>query len=387
MEAGSIIIKKLLGFNASTLLLNYNLIPMVIELGKGKNLYLFHKVSPIAIALSIRHLSTMLKSGLPIDDALDVLLNQLEDKKLLEVYTQVLSDVRSGTTLADSMKKHPEVFSEVIISLIQVGEEAGTLEKNLNFLTDYLKKNYELGRKINGATTYPVIIIFFTMIEMLGVVYFILPKIESVFAGLAEMPAFTRFVLDLAAFIRANGQYILLVLFIFYVIFSRFMASKLGKKIKDRLGLVTPVFKEINKKTILATFARTLGILLESGVPLQKAMLIAQNTIGNEVYAKALSKIAEDVKSGKNLADSLSGYPKLFPVTYVKMIETGEKTAGLEENLNYLYDFYTDEVIDMTNNLTTLLEPLLLIFVGAMIGGLALLIITPIYQLTGSINV
>lgn len=359
---------------------------MIIELSKTKRLYIFHKIKPLDIALAVRHLSTMLKSGIGIEDSLRTIAKQLPDLMLQEIFQKILKDVEGGTSLADSMKKHKKIFSELIISIIDVGEQGANLERNLLFLADYLKKNYELQKKIKGATTYPLIIVFLTILEMIGVVYFILPKLESVFNSIAEIPEFTKFIMNAAKYVRENGGPILLVLFVLFFLYKRFMATDLGKKIKDRVSLVIPVIKNVNKGTILATFSRTLGMLLESGIPLQKALAISHSILGNDVYNKIFVKIAEDVKGGMTLAEAMSKFPKSFPVTYLKMIEVGESTGTLEENLSYLYDFYTEEVLDLSNNLTTLLEPVLLIFVGGLIGGLALLIITPIYQLTGSIN-
>jgi type IV pilus assembly protein PilC len=360
---------------------------MTITLSKGKNIYLFHTVSPLEIALSIRYLSTMLKSGMGIEEAIRVVSKQVTDEKLRDVYEKILVDVQGGKSIAESMKKHSDVFSGLIISIIDVGEQGANLERNLIFLADYLKKSYELGRKIKGATTYPMIILGFTMVEMVGVVFFILPKLEDVFRSIANIPEFTKFVLDGAKFIRENWPPILVALIVVYFIFQRLMATPYGKRIQDQIAITIPVLSKVNKGTIISTFSRTLSMLLESGIPLQKSLTISQGILGNRIYQEIFQKVIKEVESGKNLADSLAKYPKFFPITYTKMIEVGEKTGNLEENLSYLYDFYTEEVIDMSNNLTTLLEPILLVFVGAMIGGLALLIITPIYQLTGSINV
>lgn len=359
---------------------------MIIELGKGKVIYLFHKVKQIDVALAIKHLATMIKSGLAMDDALGVMQKQVEDKLLQETFAKIHQDVLAGNTLGESMKKHPKVFSPIIISVVEIGEEGSTLEKNLEFLSLYLKRQYELNRKIKGSTTYPLIIFALTLIEMVGVIYLILPKLESVFKGFAEIPAFTKLILDGSNFVRDNGVALIVGLVVIFLIIRRFFGTKMGTRIKNRLALTIPVFKNLNQKIFISTFARTLGILLGSGVPLQKALSITQSTIGNIVFEQALTKVSEKVKNGVTLAGSLEEFPKLFPPSFVKMIETGESTGTLEENLQYLYDFYTEEVIDISNNLTTLLEPILLIFVGVMIGGLALLIITPIYQLTGSIN-
>ena len=231
-----------------------------------------------------------------------------------------------------------------------------------------------------------MIIFSVTILEMIGVVYFILPKLESLFSSFKNISGFTLFVLQMAAFIRSNGVYLAAGIIILILGINRLLATDRGKRFKDRVALKIPVMKNLTRNNILTTFSRSLGILLESGIPIQAAMDITSNTIGNSVYGKILKEVQQNIKSGKNLAYSMHKYPQYFPPTYVKMIEVGESTGSLEENLNYLYDFYAEEVEEMSNNLTTLLEPIMLIFVGLMIGILALIIIGPIYQLTGSIR-
>jgi type IV pilus assembly protein PilC len=221
---------------------------------------------------------------------------------------------------------------------------------------------------------------------MVGVIYFLLPKLESLFSAFKNTSSFTLFILGTASFIRANGIFILAGVIILIMIINRLLNTNRGKRFKDRVALAIPVMKNLNRNNILTTFSRSLGILLESGIPIQQAMSITSNTVGNSVYGKILDTVQKNIKIGKNLAYSMRLYPKYFPPTYVKMIEVGESTGSLEENLEYLYDFYAEEVEEMSNNLTTLLEPIMLIFVGLMIGALALIIIAPIYQLTGSIR-
>lgn len=346
----------------------------------------FGGVSDLAVALSIRHLSLMLKSGLSISDALATLTGPTTVPKLREAYEQIALDVNTGMNLADSMKKFPKIFTNIIISIVSVGEAGGTLEKNLIFLADYLKKDHELKKKVKGALLYPGIVFFLTILEMVGVIFFILPKIEELFRSFNNIPPLTRAVIDGASFVRTNWVLVLGVVLFVVILFKLFLRTKPGKKFKDIFALKMPIINKLNRNNYIATFSRTLGILMESGMPLSKALDISANTIGNSIYTKALFETNTKIQDGQNLADSLNLYPQLFPPTFVKMIEVGEATGTLIENLDYLYDFHSEEVQDMANNLTALLEPLLLIFIGAMIGGLAMIIITPIYQLTGSIN-
>lgn len=352
---------------------------------KGKQIYLT-KVSPLDVALAIRHIALMLRAGLTITDAVEVLTDQAEDPRLKEAFADVFGQIQAGQSLASAMERHPKIFPHVVTSVIAVGEQGATLEKNLIFLTDFLKQSYELARKVKGAMTYPLIVFGLTVVEMFGVIFYILPKLDSLFSTFDNIPAFTQALLSGSAFIRDNF-WVLVGGFVVLLIVQRiFFKTKKGIRIKEYLSLNFPIIKEMNQKHILTSFARTLGILLESGIPIVRAIEISTETIGNGIYGDILMEVHNDVREGNNLAQSLSKHKKYFPATFIKMINIGEETGTLEDNLLYLHDFYLEEVTEMANNLTTLLEPILLIFIGAMIALLALTIISPIYQLTGSIN-
>jgi len=355
------------------------------EKKKGVEIY-FSKVSPLDIAMAIRHLALMLKAGMPIAEALSILVEQSEDKRLGRAFADLSTKVNSGTSLAIAMKDHPKIFSKVVSSVVDVGEQGATLEINLIFLASFLKSNYELQRKIKGALSYPMIILGITVLEMTGVIFYILPKLDDLFSSFDNVPVFTQFLMDLSEFVRGNIFLMLGGGIVWLVSYKIFMKSKWGIYIKEYLSLHFPIVKDLTQKNVLTTFSRTLGILLESGLPIVHAIEISAETIENGFYSKSLVKISQSVKGGNTLASALDKYPELYPKTYTKMIEIGEKTGSLEDNLLYLHEFYTEEVKDMADNLTTLLEPILLVFIGAMIGLLALSVVTPIYQLTGSIN-
>lgn len=359
---------------------------MEIKLNKNKSIFILHKVSQVDLALSIRHLAVMLESGLALEDTLEVLSKQSPDPKLQEAYGAILADVRTGKTTSSAMRKFPDIFSEVIVSIIEVGERGGTLEKNLNFLAIFLKKNYELLRKVKGAMMYPLVIFGLTFVEMMGVVFFILPKMEGLFSAFDEPPKLTVAVLNISKFLREYIFIILPVAIVLVFLFMKFLKTSRGKDLKDKFMLKMPIVRDLVTKNILATFSRTLGILLESGIPLADALTITASTIGNSVYEEIFVQVQQEVQKGQNIATILERYPKYFPPLYVKMIQVGESTATLEDNLLYLYDFYAEEVEEMSENMSTIIEPLLLIFIGAMVALLALAVVGPVYQLTGNIN-
>ena len=352
---------------------------------KSSGFYL-QGVSNLTIALSIRHLALMIKSGLSLADAVKVLSDKTTDKRLKETYADIYQSIQDGMNLSDSMKNHRKIFSDIVISIISVGEQGGTLEKNLLFIADYLKKSNDLNRKVKGALIYPLIVLGLTVVEMLGVIFFILPKLEELFLTFDNIPDFTLFVIKAAGFIRTNALLIAVVIVILVIALMLFLKTEMGGYFKDKTSVKFPIIKNLNKSNILATFSRTLNILLETGIPLVKAIEITSLNTSNRVYKNVIKEVYDKVKGGKSLGESLADYEEFFPATYTKMIEIGENTGSLEQNLFYMYEYNAEQVDEMSSNLTSLLEPILLIFIGAMIGFLAIIIIGPIYQFTGSIT-
>jgi type IV pilus assembly protein PilC len=344
-------------------------------------------VNPLKLTFAMRHLGIMLKSGLSLEAAVSILAEQLDDQRLKEIFQEILVDINHGISVAESMRKHKDVFSNLVISLISSGEQGGTLEKNLFLLADYLKKAHELQQKVKGAMIYPLIVFGMTSFEVLGVVYFLLPRLESMFTTFGDLPEFTKIVLDVSKFIRDNTNTLAIGGVVGFFVISTFLKkTKIGKRIRDWLSLNFPVFKNLNKNNILATFSQTFALLLENGIPITNSLDIASETSDNTIYSEALEKIKASVQSGLSLSQSMMFYTNLFPVTYIKMIEIGEQTGSLSDTLIYVHDFYAEEAMEISSNLATLLEPILLIFIGVMIGGLAIIIIGPIYQLMGTIN-
>lgn len=346
----------------------------------------FGGVPAITIALSIKHLSLMLKAGLSLADSVKVIAEQSTDTRLQKTYSEIHESIQQGQSLANSMKNHKKIFSDIIIAIIAAGEQGGTLEKNLMFLSEYLKKANSQKKKITGALLYPGVVFALSIAEMLGLVFFILPKMQELFQDFDNIPPLTEFILSASTFIRTNIIFIVIGLGVFFFLVSMFLRTENGKKFKDTLALKMPIFKNLSRSSLLSTFSRTLNILIESGIPLTDALEISADTLNNYKYRNILKDVHVNVKSGINLADALGKYDKFFPSTFVKLIEIGERTGSLEENLYFLYEFHDEEVEDITTNLSTLLEPVMLIMIGSMIGLLAFVIISPIYQFTGSIT-
>ena len=353
---------------------------------KGFSIH-FGGINPLKMAFAMRHMGIMLKSGLSLEAAVAILAEQLDDERLKELFAEIYVDINNGISVAESMKKHRDVFSNLVISLISSGEQGGTLEKNLFILADYLKKAHELQQKVKGAMIYPLIVFGMTSFEVIGVIYFLLPKLEGMFTAFGNLPEFTVMVLNAARFMRDNTNAIILSVIVLGILgYWFFKKTKRGKRTSDFLALNFPVFKNLNKNNILATFSQTFALLLDNGIPITAALDIASETSDNTIYSDALIEVNKRVQSGLSLSQSMMPHTKLFPVTYIKMVEIGEQTGSLSETLLYVHDFYAEEAMEISNNLATLLEPILLVFIGAMIGGLAMIIIGPIYQMMSTIN-
>lgn len=354
---------------------------------KPFKLTVFDSVSPISVAMAIRHMSIMLRSGISLDNTVKIMSDQAETPTLRKVFAELHNSIQKGISLAESMKRFPTVFSPIIVSIIDIGEQGGGLDQNLLFLSDYLKKKYELAKKVSGALLYPLIVFFMTGIEMGGVIFFLLPKLESLFAAFrGDSPGYVLFIMAATRFIRFNWYWLLLGGVVLTILLMLFLRTEAGKRFYSKLSLAFPILNNVVKLEILTSISRTIGILMSNSIPLVRAVRTTAETTSNVVYREVLFAIAKEVESGTSLASNLEKYKRLFPETFVKLIELGESSGSLEENLRYLHGFYSDELQDLTSNMASLIEPLLMIFIGIMIGFLALMIIGPIYSLTSSIN-
>jgi type IV pilus assembly protein PilC len=358
------------------------------EVGKGKELKKLQRVSVSTsnLLISIKSFAALLRASISLSDSVKTMSEQSNDKNLNKIYAYMYNEIEQGSSLSDTMRLFPKIFPETMVSVVEAGERGASLEKNLLFIAESIKKSYELNRKMKGAIIYPIIIISLTIAEFVGMIFVVLPKMENLYSSFENIPPLTVFIMSASGAIRDNWMIIVGAIIVLVILFILFLKSKPGKVFTSWLSLNFPILKNLFMSNILASFSRTLGVLMASGLPLSKALLISSNTIGNDIYAKILKTIHANVDDGQNLARSLSEHDKYFNKSFVKMVEIGEISGTLEENMMYLHDYYSDEVTEMSNNIVTLVEPLLLILVGIIIGLLGVTILMPIYQLMGSIN-
>jgi len=351
-------------------------------------LTIFSHIPMVEKVLFTRHLAIMVKTGIPITEALDTLMEQTKSGLFKRTIRSMLTDVQNGKPLGTAMQKHPYVFSPLEISLVEIGEEAGVLEENLHFLTTQLEKELSLKKKVQGALIYPAIVFSLTFFMSMGIAIFILPRVIDLFSGLnVELPITTRILLYIANLLQDHG-FIILIGGILLVVLTGFAwRLKQVKPVTHRVLLHTPIIGTFIRNVQLARLSRSLGTLIKSGVPINRSIDITARTLTNVVYQKSLYVATKSISAGNSLTGSIGAFsPNLYPVITIKMIQVGEKSGRLDETLLYLADFYEEEVENMSKNLTTLLEPALLIFLGVVVAFVALAIIGPIYSLTGSIS-
>jgi type IV pilus assembly protein PilC len=346
----------------------------------------FGHVSLLDKVIFARHLSLMLRSGLALIEALEVIKEQTTSKKMGRVISGVLKDISNGATLADSLEKYPRVFSNIFVGMVRVGEASGTLERNLEYVAGVLEKDYELRKKVIAALIYPIIILVATFFVAAAMTIFVLPKLVKMFETFKiSLPLATRIFLGLAKFMVANGLYVFIGAVVLVVVIRILVRARPTRPFFHLINIHLPFLKRVIRNINLARAMTVLAVLLKSGVTINEGLAITAKTIDNARYRQIFEGAVVAVKKGTSLSAALRDNP-LIPVMTSRMIAVGEKTGKLEENLFYLSDFYSGEVEQATKNLSSVIGPVLMIVIGVVLGLLAIAIISPIYQFTGSLG-
>lgn len=335
-----------------------------------------------------KHLSLMVASGIPLTDSLDTLSEQTKSRKLKKVIFAISRDVKNGIDLGKAIDKHKEHFGQLYISLIEVGEKSGTLEKSLEFLAKQMSKDYALRKKIQGALFYPGIVFSIAGVMGIFITFFILPKLVEFFKDFdVELPLTTRILIFIGDAVQNHGVIILGVLAAFVAIFALLFKLKSLKPTRDKLILALPLLGSFLALGQVTRFCRNLGTLLQSGVPIDEALVNTAESLSNSVFKNEVLRVAKSLEKGKGVADGFGSLRRShFPPVAVKMMEVGEKTGKLDETLLYLADFFEEDIDNVSKNLSTVIEPILLIGIGLAVAFVALAIISPIYELTGTIR-
>jgi type IV pilus assembly protein PilC len=340
------------------------------------------KVKDKDIVVFTRQFATMIDAGLPLVQALEILSKQTMNKYFAKAIGEVKTDVEGGATYADALKKHPRIFSELYVNMVAAGEAGGILDTILNRLAQYIEKAMKLKKKVKGAMIYPSVIISVAIIVIAVIMVFVVPTFARMFAqfgGILPLP--TRIVIEMSKFLAGTGGLIILVSIIGIVIFiTQFRRTERGRIIIDAILLKLPVVGILLRKVAIAKFTRTLGTLVGSGVPILDSLDITAKTSGNKVIERAIYEVRKAISEGKTLAEPLAK-SKVFPPMVTQMISVGESTGAMDTMLGKIADFYDEEVDIAVANLTTLIEPILMVFLGVTIGFIVVSMYLPIFKL------
>ena len=343
-------------------------------------------VPRIDVSRFTRQFATMIGAGLPMVQCLDILSSQMENKELAKIVSQVKDGVQGGATLSEALARHPKIFDTLYTNMVEAGEVGGALDAILNRLAVYREKADQLIRKVKGAMIYPAVIVVVAAGVTIGMLAFIVPVFANMFGGLnAELPAPTLVVLGISHFLQDNMVYLVFGMIGLVGLFLWWKKTPGGALMWDKIMLKMPVLGNLIRKSSVARFTRTLGTLLASGVSIIEALEITAKTAGNLVIASAINKSVLSIAEGDTITAPLKE-TGVFPPMVTQMISVGEKTGGLDEMLNKIADFYDEEVDEAVTALTSVIEPIIIVFMGVVIGGILIAMYLPMFDIIGKIG-
>jgi type IV pilus assembly protein PilC len=344
------------------------------------------KVSTKDLVVFTRQFATMIDSGLPLVQCLDILASQQENKTFKAILYKVKESVESGSTFADALGRHPKAFDDLFVNLVAAGEVGGILDTILSRLAAYIEKAMKLKKKVKGAMVYPTTIMAIAVIVVGVILVFVIPTFAKMFADFGgELPGPTRFVIGLSSFLKKYILILIIIAFLLKLAFSKYYATPKGRKQMDQLALRLPIVGPLIRKVAVAKFTRTLGTMISSGVPIMDGLEIVAKTAGNKVVEEAIYKVRQAISEGKTMAEPLAA-SGVFPPMVVQMISVGEATGAMDTMLSKVADFYDDEVDDAVGALTSMMEPILMVFLGTVVGGMVIAMYLPIFKLAGTVG-
>jgi type IV pilus assembly protein PilC len=345
--------------------------------------FLQPRVKESDIILFARQFSTMIDAGLPIVQCLDILQNQQENKTFKKMLRQVMEAVEGGSTLAEALTRFPKQFDSLFTNMIAAGEAGGILDTILRRLAAYLEKAAKLKRRVKGAMTYPIIVLIIAVLVVAVILVFVIPVFSEMFSQLGgQLPLATQIVMSLSDFVKHNVLYIAVAITLLAYALRRFYKTEKGRIALDKFALKVPVIGILIRKVAVARFSRTMGTMLASGVAILEALDIVAKTAGNKTIETAVYTVRTAIAEGRTMADPLME-TGVFPSMVCQMIAVGESTGALDAMLNKIADFYDEEVDQAVENLTAMIEPFMMAFLGATIGGLVIAMYLPIFKMAG----
>src|SRR3954463_3912173 len=342
------------------------------------------KVPMRDIVIFTRQFSTMINAGLPLVQALDILANQSENQSLKDVTKAVVFDVESGNTVADALRKHPNAFTELYVNMVAAGEAGGILDTILMRLAVFMEKNDALVRKVKGAMIYPGVIMSVAAIAITVLLIFVIPTFERMFASVnMALPLPTRIVIGMSRFLQHYWWAVIAAIVGGVISLKRYYATSDGKLKVDRIMLNMPVLGDVLRKSAVSRFTRTLGTLISSGVSILEGLEITAKTSGNRVVHDAIMESRASIAGGDTISAPLRK-SAVFPPMVISMINVGEQTGGLDEMLTKIADFYDDEVDQAVGGLMAMMEPLMIVFLGIVVGGMVVAMYLPIFDMVST---
>jgi type IV pilus assembly protein PilC len=352
----------------------------------AKKLTVRKKIPRKSVIIFTRQFSTMINAGLPLVQCLNILAQQEENPALAKVILQVKKDVESGEPLNEALKKHPRVFDDLYVNLVQAGEAGGILDVILTRLAGYIEKTEKLRKKVRGAMIYPAVVTGVAVVVTAVILLFVIPVFEKMFSEVGQsLPAPTQFVIALSRFVSQNILYLIIGAGLVVFLIRRFYRTTKGKYLMDDLFLKLPIFGILLRKVAVAKFTRTFGTMITSGVPILEAMDITAKTAGNKVVEKAIYRARESIAQGRTISEPLAE-SKVFPPMVTQMISVGEASGELDTMLNKIADFYDEDVDAAVSNLTSLMEPVMMVVLGTVVGGLVISMYLPIFKMGEAIK-
>jgi type IV pilus assembly protein PilC len=332
------------------------------------------------LAVMSRQFATMINSGLSLLRALTILSEQTKSKALTKVLVEVAGDVETGQSLSSALAKHPRVFPPLMVNMCRAGEVGGFLDSVLLQVAENFEAEVKLRNKIQSAMTYPIVILVIAILAVIGMLLFIVPIFSTMFADLGgTLPAPTRFLVFLSGLLRVAGPFIVVGLVGLFLVWRRIRHLPTVHAVVDPVWLRLPVFGQLVRKIAISRFSRNLGTMIRSGVPILQALDIVAETTGNIVVERAVRDVQDSVRRGQSLAQPLSQHP-VFPAMVVQMLSVGEDTGALDTMLTKISDFYDQEVEATTDALTSIIEPLMIVFVGGIVGAMIVALYMPIFS-------
>lgn len=345
-----------------------------------------NKISTKDLGVFTRQFATMINAGLPMVQCLDILASQLEKESFKKVVTTVTQDVEGGTTLAEALGKHPKVFSALYVNMVEAGEAGGILDLILGRLAVYLEKAEALARKVKSAMMYPAVVFFVAIGASVFMLMFIIPTFAKMFTDFGgDLPLPTKIVMGLSDFLRSKWWLLGAGITGAVIAFKRFYATEPGKLRIDAFALKAPVLGQVIRKAAIARFTRTLGTLVSSGVPILNGLDITARTAGNKVVERAIFSTRESISQGNTISEPLK-QSKVFPPMVTQMIGVGEQTGALDEMLEKIANFYDDEVDSAVETLTSVIEPVMIVVMGTLVGGMLIAMYLPMFKLINVIS-